>query len=164
MLPSAIVSLVLLLGSSVFHPTNATVETELLCMSNAIYHEARGESYEGQLAVANVIVNRVKSDRYPSTICEVVRQKHKKTCQFSYFCSTKKEIREPEAYTQSIEVAAFAMEAMADGKNISDIVGDSGGCLGINTMWYHAKGVKPYWSSKLKKICVIDNHVFYKEI
>lgn len=162
MLQSAIVSFMLLIGLSGFHPTNASVDMELECMSNAIYHEARGESYEGQLAVANVIVNRVRSEKYSYTICEVVGQKHKETCQFSYFCSEQQDINEPMAYIQSLEVAAAVMKSLSDGTSISDLSSKRTECLGDETMWYHTKYVKPRWSRKLKKTCVIDNHIFYE--
>ena len=71
---------------------------ELQCLSEAIYFEARGEPLIGQLAVGNVIMNRVSSPRFPNTICKVVHQGRKingqmvrNKCQFSYYCDGKTE-------------------------------------------------------------------------
>ena len=66
----------------------AVSDKELWCLATAIYFEARGESYRGQVAVAQVVLNRVKDHRYPDTICGVVfqNQSRRNSCQFSFAC------------------------------------------------------------------------------
>lgn len=64
----------------------STIESEYTCMIKALYFEARGESTTGIIGVANVILNRTKHKKFPSNVCNVVHQRSKYTCQFSWVC------------------------------------------------------------------------------
>lgn len=80
-------------------------QADIECLSLAVYHEARGESKQGQAAVAWVVMNRVNSGKFPSSICGVVRQT-KNGCQFSWYCDRKSDVpTDKAAYTRSMEVA-----------------------------------------------------------
>jgi N-acetylmuramoyl-L-alanine amidase len=68
------------------------METALMCMALNIFFEARSEPIQGQIAVAEVTLNRVASDDYPNTICEVVLQENSQGCQFSWWCDGKSDL------------------------------------------------------------------------
>jgi len=122
------------------------------CLSEAIYFEARGESLRGQIAVAEVILNRVDSGLYPNSVCKVVHQgsKNMNACQFSYNCDGK-----PEKITErgAFERAGKIARAMLDGQPRTV----TGGAT-----HYHATYVKPRWARKLVRTAVVDEHVFYR--
>ena len=88
---------------------------EKLCLAQAIYHEARGESKEGQLAVANVIINRAMSKKYPSSICGVVFQnadKGRYKCQFTFACDGRSDkVRERQAWDRAVKMARIYLPA-----------------------------------------------------
>jgi hypothetical protein len=123
------------------------------CLAEAIYFEARGESGEGQAAVAQVVLNRVSSGLYPATICGVVYQNrwHYNACQFSFACEGKPpRIDETDAWRQAVRIAA----EVTNGKTyVSDIGGST---------HFHANYVRPRWARRLEKMDVIGHHVFYK--
>jgi Cell Wall Hydrolase len=123
------------------------------CLAEAIYFEARGESGEGQAAVAQVVLNRVWSGLYPSTICGVVYQnrRHYNACQFSFACEGKSlRIDEPDAWRQAVRIAG----EVTNGKTyVSDIGGST---------HFHANYVRPRWARRLEKVDVIGHHIFYK--
>ncbi len=126
---------------------------EQRCLAQAVYFEARGEPEEGQAAVAQVVLNRVSSGLYPSTICGVVFQnrRHYHACQFSFACEGRSlRIAEPEAWRTAMRIA----EQVSDGKTY---VADVGGAT-----HYHADYVRPYWARRLKKMDVIGHHIFYR--
>ncbi len=123
------------------------------CLAEAIYFEARGESGEGQAAVAQVVLNRVSSGLYPATICGVVYQnrRHYNACQFSFACEGKSlRIDEPDAWRQAVRIAG----EMTNGKTYVSDIGDS--------THYHASYVRPRWARRLEKMDVIGHHIFYK--
>jgi hypothetical protein len=123
------------------------------CLAEAIYFEARGESWGGQAAVAQVVLNRVSSGLYPATICGVVYQnrRHYNACQFSFACEGKSlRIDEPDAWRQAIRIAGEVMNGKA---YVSDIGGST---------HYHANYVRPRWARRLEKMDVIGHHIFYK--
>ncbi|ACT58820.1 cell wall hydrolase [Hirschia baltica] len=126
---------------------------EHLCLAEAIYYEARSEELGGQLAVAEVVENRVASDRYPDTVCDVVYQGHTRVtgCQFSFTCDGSLR-RKPrgEAWDRSIEVAAFVMMGLSD-KTMTG-----------NATHYHTDYVTPYWRSSLIHTETIGTHIFYR--
>jgi spore germination cell wall hydrolase CwlJ-like protein len=126
---------------------------EKRCLAEGIYFEARSEPEEGQAAVAQVILNRVASGLYPSTICGVVYQNRNRyhACQFSFACEGKSlRITEPESWQTATRIAASVM----DGKTyLSDVGGST---------HYHANYVKPRWARQLEKMDVIGHHIFYK--
>ena len=126
---------------------------EQRCLAQAIYFEARGESDKGEAAVAQVVLNRVSSGLYPSTICGVVFQnrQHYHACQFSFACEGRSlRITEPDAWRRAESIAA----AVTTGKTYVPAVGDA--------THYHALYVHPYWARRLERTDRIGHHVFYK--
>ena len=122
------------------------------CLSEALYFEARGESVKGQFAVAEVIMNRVNSSRFPDTVCGVIHQGtgRKFACQFTYTCDGHKEvISEPKAFQRVAKVA----RAVLDGAPRS---------LTAGATYYHTKAVRPSWSRKFARTTTIGVHHFYR--
>jgi len=127
-------------------------ERELHCLSEAIYYEARGESIEGQIAVAEVIMNRVDSRHYPDTVCGVVSQgEHRRnSCQFSYRCDGEPErMSDRTAASRARDVAILLMKGER-----RDLTQDA--------THYHATYVKPYWAKSLTHTATHGTHVFYR--
>jgi spore germination cell wall hydrolase CwlJ-like protein len=128
-------------------------EKELWCLATAIYFEARGESYRGQVAVGQVVMNRVAHKVYPNTICNVVFQNQhmRNACQFSFACDGIPEVvTEPKAWAQAEEIA----RGVINGSLYLTEVGKS--------THYHATYVYPHWAPRLKKNTKIGMHVFYQ--
>jgi hypothetical protein len=126
---------------------------DLNCLAQAIYFEARGEQYRGQVAVAQVVMNRLAHPLYPKTICGVVFQdsSHRNACQFSFACDGQPEvIREPEPWKQAQDIA----QKVADGELYLPEVGDA--------THYHAAYVYPDWAPEMKRVTRIGLHIFYK--
>lgn len=125
---------------------------EWRCLAEALYFEARGETVRGQFAVAEVILNRVKSERFPASACDVINQGTGKKfqCQFTYTCDGQKEIiAEPRAYERVAKVARVALDGVAPK-------------LTEGATHYHTKAVKPRWSKVYTKTADIGVHVFYR--
>lgn len=125
---------------------------ELNCMATAIYFEARGESYRGQVAVGQVVMNRVKHKLYPDTICSVVfqNQHRRNACQFSFACDGIPErVYDKKAWVQAEEIAKGVI---AGDLYLSEV--------GYATH-YHATYVYPHWAPRMKKVVKIGHHVFY---
>ena len=128
---------------------------EWKCLSEALYFEARGESIMGQFAVAEVILNRVDSKSFPTTICKVVAQGTKKgrrhNCQFSYNCDGLVEkIVDKDAFKTSQKVAKIMMNS--EPREIT-----------YGALYYNAKFVRPKWSRRLKRTATIGLHHFYAD-
>jgi len=126
--------------------------SEWSCLAEALYFEARGETVKGQFAVAEVILNRVKSARFPDTLCGVIHQGtgRKYQCQFTYTCDGHKEvISEPKAYERVGKVALAIMNGI--GQSLTD-----------GATHYHTTSVRPNWSKVYKKTARIGVHVFYR--
>lgn len=126
---------------------------EQRCLAEAIYFEARSEPEDGQAAVAQVVLNRVRSGLYPSSVCGVVYQNRHRYlgCQFSFACEGRAlRITEPEPWKQAVEIA----RAVTFGQTYLPAVGDA--------THYHARYVKPYWSRLFNKKDMIGQHIFYK--
>ena len=124
------------------------------CLSEAIYFEARGEPVEGQFAVAEVILNRVDSPKFPNSICKVVRQGtgRKHACQFSYNCDGKLEyIANGSAYDQAKRVARVSMDRKTRP-------------LTKGATFYHATFVSPSWARSFQHVATIGVHNFYKPV
>jgi hypothetical protein len=124
------------------------------CLARAIYFEARSEPEAGQIAVANVILNRVKSSSYPDTICGVVYEgAHRmNSCQFSFACDGKKDI--PTGAKQWAKAKQLASRAMA---------GDAYVRVVSTATHYHADYVNPRWSGAMKRLIKIGRHIFYHD-
>ncbi|KKB76756.1 hypothetical protein VW35_17245 [Devosia soli] len=134
-------------------PAVEVSDKERWCLATAIYFEARGESYRGQVAVAQVVMNRVKDHRYPNTICGVVYQNQTKrnACQFSFACDGIPEaITEPKPWAQAEDIA----NRYLNGELYLTEVGDA--------THYHATYVRPAWAPRMTKVTQIGLHVFYK--
>ena len=114
------------------------------CLSTTIYLEARDQSEAGQIAVGEVILARVASDRFPNTICEVVHQKK----QFS--CYNKKDIiiKNKKAYERAKRLAIRLLFGA-----YSSVVG--------NSLYYHSMKVKPSWSEAFNRKIRLGRHIFY---
>lgn len=126
-------------------------DAEFACLSEALYFEARGETVKGQFAVAEVILNRVKSSLFPSTVCGVIHQGtgRKYQCQFTYTCDGYKDvIAEKQAYARVSKVA----RAMLDGYS---------GNLTDGATYYHTKAVSPRWAKRFTRTAEIGVHYFY---
>lgn len=122
---------------------------ELSCLAKNIYHEARGEPIEGQLAVAIVTLNRVKHVDFPKDICGVVYQRNATVCQFSWVCDKSLVIRDLTKFVQAVEVARIAIEGRESIEEIS------------NALYYHADYVNPGWHRKTV-VAKIGRHIFYE--
>lgn len=128
-------------------------DREQWCLATAIYFEARGEVYRGQVAVAQVVMNRVKDHRYPDTICGVVfqNQHRRNACQFSFACDGIPEVvTERESWAQADDIASRYLQ----GELYLTEVGDA--------THYHATYVRPAWAPRMDKVTQIGLHVFYK--
>ena len=125
---------------------------EWRCLTEALYFEARGESVRGQFAVAEVILNRRDSARFPDTLCGVINQGtgKKYQCQFTYTCDGKKEvIHEKRAYERVAKVARAAIDGVSDE-------------MTSGATHYHTKAVRPSWSRVYKETARIGVHIFYR--
>jgi hypothetical protein len=123
------------------------------CLAEAVYFEARGEAVRGQIAVAQVVLNRAFSGFYPTTVCGVVYQnKHRHmACQFTFACDNVADVvREPEMWDRARKIA----KAMLDGQLWLPEVGKS--------THYHAYWVHPSWVSEMKKMYKFGVHTFYR--
>ncbi len=133
---------------------SATGNAQWRCLTEAIYFEARGEPVEGQIAVAEVVLNRVDSARYPDTVCKVVNQGTGRlhACQFSYTCDGEPEaITEPKAWDRAGKIA----RALMDGAPRT---------LTAEATHYHADYVDPYWNKVYPRTTKVGQHIFYKQI
>lgn len=122
------------------------------CLSEALYFEARGETAKGLFAVAEVILNRVDSPRYPDTVCGVVNQGmgRRNGCQFSFICDGRpEEVKNQSAWERVGKVA----RAMLDGAPRA---------LTDGALYYHTKSVSPRWSASLLRTASIGVHHFYR--
>ncbi len=119
------------------------------CIAVAVYHEARGEPLDGQLAVAEVIMNRAASGRYPGSWCDVVKQ----PWQFSFVNPRTGHV--PAVNRESASWAyAQAITRIAVGNFADALPGD--------VLWYHADYVAPSWGRRLAKVEKIGAHIFYR--
>jgi spore germination cell wall hydrolase CwlJ-like protein len=126
---------------------------EQRCLAEAIYFEARSEPEAGQAAVAQVVLNRVNSGLYPTTVCGVVYQNRNRhlACQFSFACEGRSlRINEPDSWRQAVRVA----HQVTDGTTYLADIGDA--------THYHANYVRPFWAKRLQRMDRIGHHIFYK--
>ncbi|MGF1463544.1 MAG: cell wall hydrolase [Maricaulaceae bacterium] len=124
----------------------------LNCLAEAVYYEARSESFVGQLAVAEVVLNRVRHRAYPNSICEVVYQgEHRATgCQFSFACDGSNAFAPfGAAWSKARKVAAHALL-------------DLPRSVTRRATHYHTIAVSPVWSGRLERTGQIGEHIFYR--
>ena len=132
----------------------------IVCLALNVYHEAKNQSLAGQIAVAEVVMNRVDDPRYPNNVCDVVKQgltyKWKPSvpirnqCQFSWYCDGKSDVaKEKYAWEESVSVAKGVyygyLDAYLEGAT-----------------HYHAYYVNPSWAETKTYITRIDDHIFYR--
>jgi spore germination cell wall hydrolase CwlJ-like protein len=125
---------------------------EWRCLSEALYFEARGETVKGLFAVAEVIMNRVASDRFPDSVCGVITQGTgaRYACQFTYTCDGQPEvIREPAAWDRVGKVAKVVLAGAPRP-------------LTKGATHYHTTAVRPNWSTTYTRTANIGDHVFYR--
>lgn len=118
-------------------------EEDLLCLSKTIHYEARGESYKGKLAVAHVVLNRTKHEKFPSTVCGVVKQRIAGTCQFSWACF---KIKTRELSSDVYELAVQILNGETDDPT-------------KGALFFHNKSVDKF---DKRKTVEIGNHIFYR--
>ena len=129
------------------YSTGAPLDEQANCIAVAVYHEARGETLEGQLAVAQVIMNRAMSGRYPASWCGVVKQ----PWQFSFVRNG----RMPSVDEGSTAWRnALGITRLAINNAIPSLSND--------VLWYHANYVAPSWGRRLTRVSQIGAHIFYR--
>jgi spore germination cell wall hydrolase CwlJ-like protein len=123
------------------------------CLANAVYFESRGEPVRGQIAVAQVVMNRVFTPYYPKTVCDVVYQNAHRhnSCQFTFACDGIPDVvTEPDAWQRAKRIAAD----MLDGKLWMPEV--------AKATHYHAYWVRPSWTGEMRRILKLGVHSFYR--
>lgn len=126
-------------------PVRVSVSTrDLECLTEALYHEARGEGVQGQRAVAEVILNRVDNPRFPKSVCGVINQ----SGQFSYKGRVGR-VSERGAYNRAKNIAVSALSGAP--RNLT------GGAT-----YFHTRAVRPSWSRKFTRTTQIGSHIFYR--
>jgi spore germination cell wall hydrolase CwlJ-like protein len=130
----------------------ADVRAEIECLALNIYHEARGESRRGKIAVGHVVMNRVAADSFPDSVCGVVKQggeERRYRCQFSWWCDGRSdEPDEQAAWQASREVAHLVYWALTPDPT-------------SGAKWYHTRQVSPSWGEHFVRGPTIGAHVFY---
>ena len=141
---------------------------EITCLAKNMYFEARSEGIAGVVATTQVVYNRVNSEEYPDTICEVIEQAKisqwwlkekgivkpiKNKCQFSWFCDGySDEPKDDKTYSELFELADQFINGEHEG--MIDITGGA--------LWYHADYVHPRWANHLEVTTKVGRHIFYK--
>tara|TARA_B100001063_G_scaffold243553_1_gene274474 strand:+ start:1627 stop:2064 length:438 start_codon:yes stop_codon:yes gene_type:complete len=141
------------------------LETAFICLALNTYHEAKNQSMIGQIATAQVVMNRVEDSRFPNSVCEVVKQgptrpswedpekeypiKHR--CQFSWYCDGKSDFPKNEKAWKKAQRYAYLV--LYNRINIDVTEGAT---------HYHATYVKPSWAKTKKRTTKIESHIFYR--
>jgi len=152
-----------LLGSFAYFAYTAQVRMDhkrqrhedLTCLARNVYFEARGESLAGQRAVAEVTMNRVASERFPNTVCQVVYEKRWDSRRNRYvgaFSWTELEAKSKPS-GMAWERALAAAEAVYDGQEAHTVQG---------ALFYHADKIRPRWARSKNRIAKIGRHIFYE--
>ena len=136
------------------------ISAAVMCLAMNLYHETRGETLAGNIAVGYVTMNRVADPRYPDTVCGVVHQAKyhgwdlvnpiKNRCQFSWYCDGLSD--NPQDGKAMLESVILAQHVIAG--TVTDI--------SQGATHYHAKYVNPYWSDDMTVVLEIGQHIFYK--
>lgn len=128
-------------------------DRQFQCLAEGVYFEARGETRQGQVAVAQVIMNRVNHDEFPDTICGVVYQNQhwRNRCQFSFACDG-----QPERITErgAWSVAEGVSRQVLEGRDLIETIEES--------THYHAAYVRPRWAPRMIRLDRVGLHIFYK--
>jgi spore germination cell wall hydrolase CwlJ-like protein len=128
-------------------PVEEALSPELKCLAQAVYFEARGEPLDGQLAVAEVVINRAVSGLYPADYCEVVTQ----PAQFSFVRRGRipQADESSSAWRRAIAVAQIAQQDLWESK-------------ANDALYFHATYVRPGWARQKTQLAQIDTHIFYR--
>ena len=141
------------------------LETAFICLALNTYHEAKNQSMIGQIAVAEVVMNRVQDKRFPNSICEVVKQgptrpswedpkkeypiKHR--CQFSWYCDGKSDVPKNEKAWKKAQDYAYLVLYNRIAIDVTE-----------GATHYHATYVKPSWAKTKTRTTRIESHIFYR--
>jgi spore germination cell wall hydrolase CwlJ-like protein len=126
------------------HANGEASESELRCLATAVYFESKGEPLAGQLAVAQVVINRARSGRFASTLCGVVKQ----PSQFSFVRGGSfPAISSATSWREAVGVAQVAMKGLHKGP-------------AAGALFFHAKRVSPGWGKR--HVASVGNHIFYR--
>ena len=125
--------------------------SDVECLAQAIYYEARNETEQGQAAVAEVVMNRSRALGYPPRVCDVVYQRNSRTCQFTFTCDG--------AIGRSPVNALAWARAEAIAREVYE--GRRQSVLPPSSLNYHASYVRPSWASRLQRVSQIGTHIFY---
>ena len=137
-----------------------TSTDDTMCLAKNIYFEARSESTAGRIAVAWTVINRVRHNRFPDSICAVVEQglRHengfpkRNKCQFSWYCDGQPDIiRDVSEWRDAYRLASYVTAGRDYLVDITD-----------GSLWYHADYVHPGWAKKKRRTAKIDRHIFYR--
>ena len=131
----------------------ASPAAEIRCLADNIYHESRGENVRGQLAVANVTINRAKSSRFPQTVCGVVHQRSSRGCQFSWVCAGRVANRESMTYRIILMMAASVYRERVMFGRADHVT--------YGATFFHNRSVSPPWIEVFRKTTSIGGHDFY---
>lgn len=119
-------------------------QADIDCLAKNIYHEARGEPIEGQIAVAQVTINRVKSGEFQPSICSAVYAEK----QFSWTQDKTKKIKDRKAWEASVHIATAVL---TNSIRLPD----------FRALYFHTRQIKPRWSRAKRVVASIGNHIFY---
>jgi hypothetical protein len=127
------------------HASTRTSDAQHECLAGAVYFEAKGEPLNGQLSVAEVILNRARSGRFPASACGVVKQRG----QFAFIRGGRFPAiaRASLAWKRAVAIAHIAVQDLADGP-------------APKALFFHAKRVSPGW--RLTRVAAVGNHIFYR--
>ena len=158
--------------TNTYFPLSSNYITEIECLAQNIYFEARDQTIKGQIAVALVVINRVESLNFPNTICKVIQQASRyrdgrikrNRCHFSWYCDGLPDFpKEKIAWGISLLISRAMLEQNG-GANIRH----------FGKQWqmkdflhgathYHRIDVNPYWNRKMLKVMTIGDHIFWKD-
>lgn len=132
---------------------------EVECLGVAIYHESRALTFNGMVHVANVIMNRVESSKYPNTVCEVVAQNR----QFSYYGQGKPETLYDILYAARSNPTQYDFDSFGVSIDIAHSV-YNGLVRPLNktVLYYHTEDVDPEWNDEMTLVALVDGHEFYE--
>jgi len=135
---------------------NSNYENRLRCLTEAIYYEAGGESFEGKKAVAQVVLNRINDGRFPDNVCDVVYQKTERPgrtlCQFSWVCQQYRRSIDDAMWRESKYIAKIALTSEVIHVKLAS----------NRAIFFHSTSVKPGWN--YNRVSQIGNHIFYASL
>lgn len=128
---------------------NQNDRSQIKCMTENAYFEAKGEPRKGIVAVNNVVLNRVGDKRFPNSPCGVINQRTRRVCQFSWKCEGGKRVRDWDKYKE--------IEGIVENVYLGNT-----GDVTNGAKFYHADYVRPRWSKVFRKTTKIGAHIFYQ--